>query len=184
MSKFKVRLNNGTQGLLDINSSENSIQRSVYVSGPNRIYRQLKDGEIFEDSNYWKRYAYPQTSLELSFLEVLEDDGSVWSDYTENNNAPKAYFFSLNQNSSFEDNVLDIEAEENGFATFVQISNGAGDIKIRLNSSDTAVFSLKANETQIFSQGELNLNKIEFKNENDQLVEVQVITSVKLNYKT
>jgi hypothetical protein len=184
MSKFKVKLNNGTQGLLDINPSENSIQRSIYVAGPNRIYRQLKDGEIFEDSNYWKRYAYPQTSLELAFLEVIEDDGSVWSDYNESNNAPKAYSFSLNANSNFDDNVLDIESQENGFATFVQISNGNGDIKVRLNSSDTAIFTLKANETQIFSQGELNLNKIEFKNENEEIVNVQVITSVKVNYKT
>jgi hypothetical protein len=184
MSRFRVKLNNGTQGLLDINPSTASIQRSIYVSGPNRIYRELKDGEEFEDSNYWKRYAYPNCSLEVSFLEIIEDDGSVWSDYTLNNNAPKAYTLNLDPNSEFSDNMLDIENQENGFATFVQISNGNGDIKVRLNASDTAVFSIKSNETQIFSQGELNLNKIEFKNENEEPVNVQVITSIKVNYKT
>lgn len=184
MSRFRVKLNNGTQGLLDINPSTASIQRSIYVSGPNRIYRELKDGEEFEDSNYWKRYAYPNCPLEVSFLEIIEDDGSVWSDYTLNNNAPKAYSLSLDPGSEFSDNILDIENQENGFATFVQISNGNGDIKVRLNSSDTAIFSIKSNETQIFSQGELNLNKIEFKNENEEPVNVQVITSIKVNYKT
>lgn len=185
MSKFKVKLNNGKQGLLDINPSEISIQRSIYVAGPNRIYRRLNDGEEFVDSNYWKRFAYPQTSLEEAFIEVLEDDGSVYSDYVQNNNSPRVYLLSLAPSTDFTNNKLDIEAEENGFATFVQITNnGSESVKVRMNSDNNAVFTLKANETQIFSQGELNLNKLEFKNESSEEISIQVITSIKVNYKT
>lgn len=185
MSKFRVKLNNGKQGLLDINPSEVSIQRSMYVAGPNRIYRRLKDGEEFVDSNYWKRFAYPQASLEEAFIEVIEDDGSVYSDYVQNNNAPRVYSLDLLANSDFESNKLDIESEENGFATFVQITNnGTESVKVRMNSDNNAVFILRASETQIFSQGELNLNKLEFKNESIETISVQIITSIKVNYKT
>lgn len=185
MSKFKVKLNNGKQGLLDINPADTSIQRSVYVAGPNRVYRKLKDGEEFFDSNYWKRYAYPQMPLEEAFLEVLEDDGSVYSDYTQNNNSPRVYLFNLAPNTDFASNVLDIQAQENGFATFVQITNnGSESINVRMNADNNAVFILKANETQIFSQGELNLNKLEFKNESSEQIPVQIITSIKVNYST
>jgi len=185
MSKFRVKLNNGRQGLLDINPSQISIQRSIYVAGPNRIYRKLNDGEEFIDSNYWKRFAYPQTSLEEAFIEVLEDDGSVYSDYVENNNAPRVYLLNLSAGSDFLNNKLDIESEENGFATFVQITNnGTEPTKVRMNADNNAIFTLKSNETQIFSQGELNLNKLEFKNESSEEIPIQIITSIKVNYKT
>lgn len=185
MSKFRVKLNNGKQGLLDINPSSTSIQRSVYVAGPNRIYRKLNDGEEFVDSNYWKRYAYPQMPLEEAFLEVIEDDGSVYSDYTQNNNSPRVYLLDLSPGTDFVNNILDIQNQENGFATFVQITNnGTESVNVRMNADNNAIFSLKANETQIFSQGELNLNKLEFKNESSEQVSVQIITSIKVNYLT
>jgi hypothetical protein len=31
-----------------------SYQRTIYVMGPNKVNRKLKDGDTFTDSNYWK----------------------------------------------------------------------------------------------------------------------------------
>jgi hypothetical protein len=81
MSTFKVKLTQGDQGNLDTNLvSSNSIQRSVYVMGPHKTNRLLKDGTTFTDSNYWKRFAYPQVSKEQAIVEVVSDDGSVYVD--------------------------------------------------------------------------------------------------------
>lgn len=57
MSVFRVKLNNNAQGLLDTVSGSQqstSIQRTVYVMGPKKINRKLKDGDTCTDSNYWK----------------------------------------------------------------------------------------------------------------------------------
>lgn len=61
MSVFQVQLNNAQQGLLDIDpatgAQENpSIQRTMFVEGPNRTLRELVDGATFTDCNYWKRF--------------------------------------------------------------------------------------------------------------------------------
>jgi hypothetical protein len=174
MSKFKVKLKNAVQGLLDIYNEDISIQRSIYVTGPLGKHRELKDGQIFTDSNYWKRYAYPQAKLEDAFIEVLEDDGSVYVDKT-NNNAPRVYILSVE--GEFENNVVDLGIGE--FAEFVQISNrGSDTVDVRINSSDDAIFGLLGSETQVFNTGDLNIQKIEFSNDNQEAVPVQVIASV------
>jgi len=174
MSIFKVKLKNSVQGLLDIYNEDISIQRSIYVTGPLGKHRELKDGQVFTDSNYWKRFAYPQATFEDSFIEVVEDDGSVYVDKT-NNNAPRTYILSVS--GGFENNVVDLGASE--FAEFIQISNrGSDTISVRINSSNNAIFGLLGSETQIFSTGDLNIQKIEFSNENQEAVPVQVIASV------
>jgi hypothetical protein len=162
MSVFQVKLNNGTQGLLDNDPNGTSIQRSIYVPGPNRSSHELKDGEVFSGSNYWKRFVYPNTSAELSFLILLEDDGSTWYDKADFNNIPKVYKLTIEEGTSFADNVMDIQKDTESFADFVQISNQSDDpLKIRLNGLDSAIFDLGGKEVQSFDSGELNIQKIE-----------------------
>lgn len=164
MSLFQVKLNNGTQGMLDNDPSGDSIQRSIYVSGPDRVNVQLNDGQIFRGPNYWKRFTYPQTSKDQAFLIVLEDDGSVWYDYSDSNNIPRVYKLEINSESDFEDNVVDIELDYGKFAEFVQIRNQSNEsLKIKLNGLADAVFDLESKETQIFNYGEINIKKIEAK---------------------
>ena len=96
MSVFRVKLNNAAQGALDINPStllefNTSIQRTIYVTGPKRIYRKLLDGETFTDCNYWKKFAYPQVPYDQAFIEVVSDDGSIYSEIEEENNYPMVY---------------------------------------------------------------------------------------------
>lgn len=176
MSVFKVKLTNNSQGTLDFDAStasagnlgsqmSPSIQRTIYVAGPNKINRKLNDGDQFTDCNYWKRFAYPQVSLDQAFIEVVTDDGSVWSDIPEENTFPKVYDITVAAGTDFDDNVIDILGDTGGFAVFVQIANqGSTGVRVRLNGVADAVFDLAATETQVFNQGDLSISKIEFTN--------------------
>lgn len=178
MSKFKVKLTNGKQGLLDIYDN----QRSAYIMGPNRVNRKLKDGEIFIDSNYWKRFAYPQVPLEEAFIEVIEDDGTIYSDTVSDNTYPKVYNINAVAGSEFSQNKADIAGDSGSFALFAQISNKSDSesIKIRLNGLDSAILDLDAGATQTFNPGELTIGLIEVENLGSSDVSVQIIVSVRV----
>lgn len=177
MSVFKVKLHNDTQGALDVGSN----QRTVYIMGPDQRNRILKDGDIFTDSNYWKRFAYPQTSLENAFIEVLEDDGSIFIDNKKEAIFPKVYDITASPNSDFDDNKAEISKDTNGVALFAQITNKSSeDIKFKLNGLNTAVIDLPGGSTQVFNSGDLLINLIEIKNESENPVSVQIVCSITL----
>lgn len=175
MSKFRVKLK-------DMNGATN--QRTLYVEGPKGIRRYLKNGDEFEDSNYWKRFAYPSTSAEEAFIEILEDDGSIYSEVEEENNFPRVYNLTVSS-SIFDDNKIDIFKDNNSFAKFVQIHCIDGeDLKVRINGSSEAVFDLPAGSTQQFDYGDIAINRLEFSNEGSIATKVQVILSVKYSFKS
>lgn len=186
MSVFKVNLNNSAQGTLDVNPSTGSQfttskQRQVYVMGPNQTNRLLSDGETFTDCNYWKRFAYPQVSLEQAFIEVVSDDGSVYSDDSVDNTYPKVYDVTVAASSEYADNVVDIAGDTGSYAVFTQISNadGGDTVKVRLNG--TAIFDLAGGDTQIFNAGDLSVSKIEIADAESggSGATIQIITSIK-----
>lgn len=190
MSLFRVSLNNIGQGTLDLDPSilvplntemEPSIQRTIYVTGPKGVYRKLKDGDTFTDCNYWKRYAFPQVSSTDAFIEVLEDDGSVYSDIPEENNFPRVYTLNVGNGSTYEDNIIDILGDNGDAAQFVQIHNavGGGVVKVRLNGTANAVFDLDAGSVQLFNYGDLSVTKLEFHNESGEDTVIQTIISVR-----
>lgn len=201
MSVFKVALNSIAQGNMDLNPStatsisaldhsqlgsemSPSIQRTIYVAGPNHTYRKLKDGEQFTDCNYWKRFAYPQCALADAFIEVVTDDGSVYSDVSDENTYAKVYDLSVVNGTTYseEDNIVDILGDTGGFAVFVQIANqGSTAVKVRLNGTANAIFDLGAGETQVFNHGDLSVTKLEFANtvSGGGTTAVQVLVSVK-----
>lgn len=195
MSVFKVKLSNSNQGILDVDPSTGlpfatSKQRTIMVTGPNRIQRQLADGEQFTDSNYWKQFAYPQMSLENAFIEVVTDDGSVYSKDSDENSYPIVWSpgssgtISAGAAPTDTNMALDIVATYGGPAKFVQLSNtDSGDsIKVRLNGSTDAVFTLHANSTQIFNNNDLVITKIEFDNSasgTHVVATVEVLLSIK-----
>lgn len=168
MSVFRVKLNNNAQGLLDTVSGSQqstSIQRTVYVMGPKKINRKLKDGDTFTDSNYWKRFAYPQVSYADAIVEVVSDDGSVYSDVESENTFPVVYTKTVAAGSAYTANVCDILGDYGAPATFTQIShNGsAGQVaKVKLNGSSSAIFDLEYGDIQTFDSGDLQITKIEF----------------------
>jgi len=196
MSIFKVVLNNAAQGYMDLNPTtadpnaygstgveiQPSIQRTVYVTGPNGVHRKLKDGDQFTDCNYWKRFAYPQLPLDQAFIQVLSDDGSVYSDVSEENNYPKVYNLDVDNGTSYAANVVDILGDTGGFAIFVQIANqGSTPVKIRLNGVTDAIFDLGSGETQVFNHGDLTITKLEFANtvSGGSTTTIQVLVSIK-----
>ena len=201
MSVFKVKLNNVRQGLLDRDPAtmqvagrglgeqiNPSLQRQVYVMGPNLINRLLSDGEVFTDCNYWKRFAYPNVPLEEAFIEVVTDDGSVYSDMSGESTFPRVWDVTAVGGTTFatEDNIVDIAGESGGHAVFVQITNkntaGSGeDVKIRLNGLTNATLDLAAGDTQIFNAGDLSVSHIAIDNSASGAgdVDVQIVASVR-----
>jgi len=190
MSVFKVKLNNTAQGLLDkrfdagVEGAQGSqfttsIQRTIYVAGPGKKYRKLFDGDTFTDCNYWKRFAYPQVPLSEAFIEVVTDDGSVYSDVSEENTFPRVYNIVVASGSEFDNNEADILGDNGGYATFVQITNkGANDVDCRINDVGDAVITIGSGETQVFNSGDLLISKLNFE-ETDGATTVQVLVSVK-----
>ena len=187
MSVFKVKLTSLKQGLLDLDpsthplaagtgnapatygvlgdpfgddfaaSGPDSIQRQMFVAGPNRSYRLLKDGETFTDCNYWKRFAFPQTSQEFAFIDVLTDDGSVYSD------VPSENVFAVGSTEVLDDTldntVIDFVTTHGGAARFLQVQNldTTAVVTGQLNADVNITFTLNGGETQIFNNGDLSI---------------------------
>lgn len=195
MSVFQVKLQSTAQGLLDIDpstgvASTTSKQRTMMVTGPKGIQRQLADGEQFTDSNYWKQFAYPQVPLEQAFINVITDDGSVYSDIPTENVYPVVWLpgtdgvIGAGDDETDTNMSLDIVATYGAPAQFVQIQNtdSSDSVQVILNGSADATFTLDHSSTQIFNQGDLVVTKIEFDNSASGAAAVnavEVILSVK-----
>lgn len=175
MSVFRVKLTNDRQGTLS-----GASQRSAYIMGPNRINRILKDGDTFVDCNYWKRFAYPQVSLENAFIEVIEDDGIQYVDF-QKTNYPKVYDITAEAGSDYTDNSADISQDTGGSAVFAQITNkGEESVKIKLNNSSDAIFDLSGGHTQVFNAGDVSIGLIQVRNENESAIDIQVLVSIEV----
>jgi hypothetical protein len=188
MSVFQVNLNNVEQGLLDKHPTtgvQNAIssQRNVYVMGPNHINRLLSDGEQFTDCNYWKRFAYPQVSLAEAIVNVITDDGSVYSDVESENTYPKVYDITATAGTTYAANQADILGDTSGHAVFAQITNttASGSLKVKLNGIADGIFDLGFGETQVFNSGDLSISMIEIDNSTsgNPTSTVQIIVSVR-----
>lgn len=187
MSIFKVKLHNQVQGKLDMLVNGVSIQRDVWVTGPNRVNRKLKDGEIFEDCNYWKQYAYPQVGYDQAFIEVLQDDGSIWDEETNtSSNFAKSYTLTGLAGSTFADNTADIFKDTIGsYACYTRITNKgeAGFVTLRLNG--VATMTLSGGAEIIFDMGDMPITKIEVDNSTsgaiDSPIEIILLIKSKIN---
>jgi len=199
MSVFRVALNNGNQGKLDLDPTTNtsdtfgalgdqiatSLQRSVYVMGPGKINRLLIDGATFTDCNYWKQFAEPTVSAEFAIIEVVTDDGSVYSDVPGENVFPKVFTRTIAAGSTFAtaNNIIDMAVDAGGPAIFTQIENQTNEVglSVRLNGDVNAVFDLAALETQVFNAGEMVISQIAFDNSDSGIGAkvVQVLVSIK-----
>lgn len=183
MSEFKVALNNIDQGKLDTNPSTGlqfnpSIQRGMFVAGPNGVYRELIDGTTFTDCNYWKRFAYPQCSYENAIVEVISDDGSVYSDNPEENSFPVVTNVTTVTTSIVE--AINYLTLYNSFASFVQITNNGGaDVVCELNGLSSAHLTIATGNTQTFNNGDLQITSLGFSAASDGATSIQIIAGVK-----
>jgi hypothetical protein len=203
MSVFKVSLNNAAQGLLDRDpttggQSTVSKQRTVFIQGPGNIHRTLFDGDTFSDCNYYKKFCYPQVSLADAILTILSDDGSIFIEGPTaaadgSNTTLRVYNLVPVQDSVADDvpdttatgyadgNVADIYGDTGSYAVYTQITNGGSvDLLVRINGSDSSVFTLAAGDTQVYNHGDLLISKIEFGNASGSTDgEVQIQVSVR-----
>lgn len=172
MSVFKVKLNQGVQGDLDVNPATGaefttSVQRTMYVAGPNGKIREIVDGTTFTDCNYWKQFAVPAVSVNDAFIEVLTDDGSVYSSVASENTYPVVANISLTSGKTLTSSgsVLDIAGSTGNFASFMQLTN-AGAVAsgnnaiVQLNGSSGAIFVLEAGSTQVFNGGDVSISRV------------------------
>lgn len=182
MSVFQVQLQNIQQGLLDLNPATHplavgttatygvlgspfttSLQRQIWVAGPNRRYRLLKDGDTFTDCNYWKQFAYPQTPLDRAFIKVVTDDGSVYSDVPEENVFTKGATATLT--TAYSGTVIDFVTTYGGPARFLSVQNLDASIAIfgELNGDTNVTFRVGAGETMMFNQGDMTITMLRLK---------------------
>ena len=183
MSEFRVALNNVDQGKLDTNPSTGlqlipSVQRGMFVAGPNGIYRELIDGSTFIDCNYWKRFAYPQVSHENAIVEVVSDDGSIFSNDPSENTFPVVTNVTTVTTSIVE--AINYLTLYNSFASFIQISNnGVEDVVCELNGLSSAQLTIPNGNTQTFNNGDLQITSIGFSAASSGSTSVQIIAGVK-----
>lgn len=177
MSVFKVQLNNTQQGLLDLdpttasatvygevgNQIATSLQRQIYVAGPNRTYRLLKDGATFTDCNYWKRFAYPQVAQEFAFISVVTDDGSIYSDVPEENVTTVGN--TVTTSANFADNAIDFVTTYGGPALFLSVQNldATNAVIGELNGNTNVTFKILATDTMMFNQGDMVITMLRLK---------------------
>lgn len=169
MSIFQVNLQNVQQGLLDIDPVTGepfavSLQRQCYVMGPNKTNRLLKDGDTFTDNNYWKQFAYPQATYTAAFIEVLYDDGSIYSSVPEENTFAVGNTYTLST-SFTSGNTIDFVGTYGAPARFLQVTNMSNTYSIvgQLNANSNITFTLGANETQVFNANDLAITMLQLK---------------------
>lgn len=182
MSVFRVKLNNASQGQLDLlaptaspglgTQAAVSTQRQAFIMGPGKCQRLLVDGETFTDCNYYKRFC-PVTatnlqgcSLENAILEVVTDDLSVYSDTEGGATELTTITVSVLNGTDYGDNEVDFITTYGGPALFLQMenTNATTDVSVKINDRSAAIFTLENTATQVFNRGDLTINKIQFAN--------------------
>jgi hypothetical protein len=183
MSVFVVKLQNLVQGRLDLDPSTDPLaagttatygdlgtpfatskQRQIYVAGPHRTYRLLKDGETFTDCNYWKQYTIEGGCEPMrAFLHLHEDDGTVWSDDPVENTYGVGGAVSLTTDLAA--NVITFVTTYGAPARFLQVQNlsGAETVTGELNGDTALTFTIGVNGTHTFNVGELAITKLRLK---------------------
>lgn len=182
MSLFRVKLQNLLQGRLDMNPATHplvagttaqygnlgspqatSIQRQVFVAGPGRKYRLLKDGDTFSDCNYWKQFAYPQCTLEKAFIDVITDDNSVWSDVAEENTFGVGGTLTLATDYSAA-NTISFTTTNGGPARFLMLLNqSSGTTTVELNGDTNLTFTMATATTLVFDYNNLMISQLRVK---------------------
>jgi len=148
-----------------------SIQRTIYLPGPNKTNREVRDGDTFQDVNYFKRFcATPVGPLSTTdaILECVEDDGSVWDDSNPGNNTfPKSYSLTVASGSTYGSNVANILQDNGSPATFtiINVVGGGGTAPtFRFNGLTSATLPIAVNTSVTFDKGDLSITKIEVDN--------------------
>jgi hypothetical protein len=191
MSIFRVELSprnstttlTGVEGGLDTNlvsynGATASAQRTVYVMGPKKMNRLMKDGDTFTDCNYWKRFVAVAdggtADTNTAFLTIVSDDGGVWSDEDEESvtvveKTLAASALKASVRNDIDTGAYDILTNYGGYAAWMTIVNlSANAQKIIVNPTLSASaqpsggteLDLTASGTLSFATGDLLIGSI------------------------
>ena len=157
-------------------------QQSVSLEAPQGGVKTFKDREVFEGSNYWKKYCFPIMSN--PFLAIIEDDGTIYSEDDSENNQPFIVTKKVAAGSSYDDegNEIDLMKEQGTFATFVLIrnKNSSQEINVKINGSKNAILELDGNDEISFDKGDIPISKLNFDNsDGKEEVKLQIIFGLK-----
>ena len=166
-------------------SAEAFGQQSVNLPMPQGQGEKIfKDREVFEGSNYWKKYCVPSMSQEDAFLVIIEDDGTIYSEDDSENNQPFIVTKKVAAGSSYDDegNEVDLMKEQGTFATFVLIrnKNSSQEVNVKINGSKNAILELDGNDEISFDKGDIPISKLNFDNsDGEEEVKLQIIFGLK-----
>lgn len=178
MSKFRINFYKSPRSMDRLDHRGFSSQRTTFIEDENGVMRNFVDGQEFEGSNFWKKYAYPNCELEISFIEVIEEVPDVPKGVTK---FPAIFNKAISGNTKCSDAFsIDIKKECKGIASSTQITNRSSDntIKVKFNKDDMAVLELLPGETQTFGKDDFDIYFIDFINNSIESVGVQVVISV------
>jgi len=192
MSTFQVRLvpSNRGAGIVEDTAtvSGESIQKTMWVTGPNLTFRKLYDGEEFDSTNYWKRYAPVSeggswADDETAFIHIVSDDGSPWSDTNPAvNKFPRVVDLVVAAGTCWavEANQIDVLGDYGGVALFTQIVTDQ-DVKVRLNGDSQADLDIAAG-SQTFDNSDLPITSLAFCNNESGAVDatIQVLFAIQI----
>lgn len=191
MSTFQVRqvsTNLGSGYVTDtalVNGA--SIQKTIFVTGPNLTFRQLDDGTQFDSTNYWKRFAPISEGGDLpdnqAFITIISDDGTPYSDTNPDaNKFARVVDLTVSAGTTFSlaANQIDILADFGGVSMFTQIVTDEI-ITVRLNSSSSADLDVPVG-TLVFDNGDLPLTSLAFDNSASGATDatVQVLLTIQI----
>ena len=192
MSTFQVRLvpttrSTGVAADPAVVSGE-SIQKTMWVTGPNLTFRKLYDGETFDSTNYWKRFAPVSeggawVDTETAFIHIVTDDGSPWSDTNPCcNRFPRVVDLVVAAGTcwTLAANQIDVLGDYGGVALFTQIVTDRA-IKVRLNGSSSADLDLPVG-SQTFDNCDLPITSLAFCNNESGALDatVQVLLAIEI----
>lgn len=193
MSTFQVKLQQSTavfgrsgQGNLDENALHNgtSVQRTIYVMGPNKVNRKLKDGDTFTDCNYWKRFAPVSEGGSMAeadaFIHIVSDDGSVYQDGdVAASNFVKSYTKTIVDSTTFTatNNILNVLGDTGGRGVWATISTNH-DLTVRVNGSSASDFVVSGGSPFTFNNGDILIEKLAFDNASGTNAALAVVVGV------
>lgn len=133
--------------------------------GPLHTNRLMKDGDTFTDCNYWKQFAYPQTTYTNAFIEVLSDDGSFYSNVPDENTFGIGATWTVNTTSFTSAFTIDFVGTYGAPATFLQVTNNdaTNSVVCQLNANTNIQFTLPKGTTQVFSSGDIAITMLQVK---------------------
>ena len=184
----------GSSTTENVLTTKASLQRTVYIMGPNRVNRERHDGETFTDCNYFKRYcAYDPlanptgvTDPANVILTCVYDDGSVWID--ENPNRGPCRAVAVPQSVTFTGTSAtgaNFLSTYGGFANFLQITNldtasGAShSLQVTLNGSTSSVFTVLSGDTVIFDKDDILISQVQVgPTASGQSIDAQVVFGI------